>query len=67
MVEIKTIFEFIGDNPPTALIIGGILFILLGYLSNVLWGQGSGGFLIIIGFLFIILGVALYLKCLETR
>ena len=67
MAEIEAIFKFIGDNPPTALIIGGILFILLGYLSNVLWGKGSGGFLIVVGFLFIILGVVLHLKWLETR
>lgn len=66
MVDIKAIFSFVGDNPPTALITGGILCLLLGGSLH-LASPGSGGLFLIIGGVLVALGVILYIIELEER
>ena len=66
MVDIQAVFELVGDNPPTALIVGGILFLLIGVVLHTAQ-EGSGGLPIILGILLIALGVLLHLQWLDTR
>jgi len=66
MVDIKAIFNFVIDNPTTALIAGGFIFLLLGGLLH-LASQGSGGLFLIIGGIFVISGILLHIIEIEER
>jgi len=66
MVDIKTIFSFVVDNPITALITGGIIFLFLACIFHAV-SPGSGGLPLVIGILLLGLGVGLYIMRLEKE
>ena len=61
MVDIKAIFNFIAKNPPSILILGGILFILLGALMIPINHEGS---MILLGWAPWLIGLGVLLQIL---
>ncbi len=65
-LDIRAIFEFIGDNPPGILIAGGILFLLLGVIIGLSDPSSSWvGNTILIGVILLIFGILLHIAWLK--
>lgn len=63
---VQAIFEFVGSNPPTALIIGGILMLVLSAITEQI-EPATAQFLRSTGWALIILGVGLHMLWLLPR
>ena len=63
---VEAVFEFIAENPPTALIVGGILMLILSVILSPL-DPSITSFLIRTGWGLIILGVVIHLIWLLPR
>lgn len=62
-MDIDTVFEFIGDDPASIAMAGGILFLLIGIVALIfLPSNGWPVISILIGFLLVFLGAALNLE-----
>lgn len=59
-IDISGIFQFIAQDPETALIVGGIFIMVIG-IFFLLFSGTLGGIIMLIGFLIMVLGIAVYL------
>jgi len=59
-IDVSGIFQFIAQDPVTALVVGGIFIMVIGIF--ILFASSlAGGLVMFIGLMLIILGIALYI------